>query len=370
MLQLLTDLINHTKNPGVIVNLIKARLSEVGRSNKGGFSTLVTHLGLKSEYHVEKTPRPSSHYGAKLYFKHVSPEEWAIGRVSPTTLNKIRSSMIGDRRQQEQAMASIVERIKLPATDDVRKAQEADKKGCEDRLGQMNIKPTSDIKKFIDKTGSKLLKRKFGERSKVTPIKIGGSIIDRAYADFINGEPQGKYNIVNGEESLSTLTSMIDESMFVIYKGEDRKNKTSRAIIRLARKFSRSKIKSAPHNPTPLDIAVFDIVGPKRQQQQIMECAFRIASGAKQNLYVPEELKDRFKYIFKFEEKPTKVITHKLNSSETGAKFPAYTGMARYCSKPSWGAITYCVIPKAYRVISCNSMPVKADDKDAEKAPE
>lgn len=369
MLHLLTDLINHTKNPGIIGNIVKGRITELKNSLKKTSNSYVDFLTLKQEYHAEKPPRPSSHYGARIYFKHISPEEWALGKIKPRTLNKIIAAMAGDKKVQEEALSSINEKMKLPATDDVRKAQELSKKEITDKLGQMNIRPVTDIEKFIKKTGSKLLKRRVEKRSKVTPVKVGASIIDRAYVDFINGEPQGKYNIVNGEESLSALTAMIDESMFVIYKGEDRKNKTSRAVVRLVRKFARSKLKSAINNPPTQDIAVFDIVGPKRQQQQIMACAYKIANDAGKSLYVPEELKNRFKFLFKFEEKPTKIITQKVNTLETGAKLSAYSSMSRYCSKAVWSAISYCVIPKTYKVLSCTSSPEKkVDEKDAASA--
>lgn len=365
MQHVLFDLINRSKNPDIIGMIIKPKIKS-GELNKVT-SQYCGKLKLETEYTNEKAPRPTAHYGSKVYFKLVSPAEWSAGRISKKTYNRIKDAMAKERNLIKKDLLARVEELKKStASEEAKKEMALAIKDREEKIAHLKITVSSDIRTFIKRvqkiTGSKLLIRKYAKKSSVTPVKVGATSVDKAYADFINGEPIGEYNIVNGEKSLNGIVSITDEGMFVVYKGSDRKNKTSRAIVRLVRKFERSKIKSGIHNPEPTYLTVFDIIGPQRQQQQIMKTIYRIAKDNGRKFFMSEEMVRKFRYLFKFGEKPIKLITLKQNSYQNVA--PAgYQSVARNPANPAWRAVNYFVIPKAIEVLSCNEAE-KVDEKE------
>ena len=279
----------------------------------------------------EKVPSNRSHLGISTLLKNLPLEEWISGSLSKKTINKIIAKLHKKR------------------------------KGLKDPSElKINIIPNLGImlRRYYMKTKTKPSKdlfNKFMKRSLALPVKITSTPADLIFCDVINGEPTGEYNIFNGSNGIMSLQAPFGMRLMMAYKGTDAQNKHSRAMIRIFRTFDRQRhIDRVTVINDKWHLGVVDIVGPIRQQKHIMKMLSKLALENNIKLYIPDEIKHRFRCDFEFQEKPEKLITAMVDQSILPGNgnfvMPSYQTLfvkSRALKTKGW---IYCLIKKAWEI--------------------
>lgn len=296
----------------------------------------------------EKIPGHRSHTGIKAILKNIDLDEWISGILSSITVKDINAALQTSRGK-----------LKKELSQDNLTAKQ--KTSTLEAIKETKIKISSDlgsmIRKYYMKTKSgpsKDLYNKFMKRSQKKPVITTTYPLDLFFCDVINDKPIGDYNPFNGKESIHTLHTPLESGLMMAYKGHNARHKHSRVLIRRFRKFDRSRHKTTAVKTDIWHMAIIDIIGPIRQQKHILEELVKLFKRNNVELYIPDELRHRFRCDFDFEEKPEKLISGILDPNYafggTSYEMPSYqTTFVRSKATKTLGKV-YCLIKKAWKI--------------------
>jgi hypothetical protein len=252
-------------------------------------------LGVPNLYDKDIKPKGNS-LPFRIIFKHITENEYKKGYISNKTkgriindLNLKRSDLKAKvkKNPKNKRAKNEIEKTKFPIYNDIKLTLKTIVKNISTR----------------SKAAARKVLKQFITRPHIVKISFTNFSGERAYSDYINGNDYYEDTDYGIKKSRNVIFPLKNPHEYILYTGDDIRNKSARMLIGKFREFKRN----GPNIKNKYDIVgIIDSIGSIRQQKRLLKYLYEKIGPNK--IYMPKEIAHRFRCDYEFSSETKKII--------------------------------------------------------------